>query len=464
MPARAFILVLVVSAAFVRSAEVVRYQLLYGSSISSRTGNIVTSFQASRGSFDLRTDEQTGGSSRYSVENVRINGDLQHQFAGNGTFQAAAGSSIKLSLTLINVAAPLEPALIFTNVAITPDRKWPMLALRVRQDTTNATIYTIDIRAAPFHDIWISSAVDFRASAFPDAANLIRGGDLLSIDGRVIRRNAGLLVQFGPLVVNDYGLDAVSLAAGGGLAISTHDFGTLRDGDILLPTLARRINYKEIFTNAIASSMSDPGIDGLQFTSPTSFYFSVKHNATYAPDSTTTLQLRDADIWWTDVQTHELRLVHSREELFAFAEYQPWLKDAQVGIDAFYIWPSGEVWFSLRSSWTAHTAIYSSDGYGVFTDTFVFQAFKPSIDPGLDAFLVITDLASPPATASSLSVTLSATNVVLQWPQGAGAYQVEAATELSTAFKAISPVTANATFTDVLKQSAAHRFYRIRQW
>jgi hypothetical protein len=446
-------------------AQVVHYELLYGSTISQKVGNSVTGFWAAKGGFNLRLAEQTAINLQYTIEDLQITGGLQVQLAGVGALQFPAGGPQQISLTLTNLTGGAVVPIQFTNVIITPDRKWPMLALRARQASDGDAVYTIDIRAAPFHDIWISPALDFRANALSSPTNVIHSGDLISIDGRVIKRNADLLAPFGPTIASDYGLDAISFSPHSGLSISAHDVGSIRDGDILLQNPPSRLTYTDIFTNAAATGMTDPGIDGIQFTSQSEFYFSVKRDSDYAIPSGARVRIRDSDIWWTDLQTHELRLARSREELFSFSEYRPWLTDEQVGIDAFYIWPSGEVWFSLRSSWTAHTAIYSSDGYGVFTDTFAFQAFKPAMDPGLDAFLVITDLKQFATVQSTLTTHLSPAGVAtFEWMPTAGAYQVEAADSVSAPFRAASPVIATESFTDIRPAAAPARFYRVRQW
>ena len=463
MFARAFILTLLLAVCLrTHAAQVVHYELLYGSSISQRVGNSVVGFWAARGAFDLRLTKETPDDLQYSIENLEITGGSQVQLGGVGALQIPVGLSPRISLTLTNLGAAVP--IRFTNVIITPDRTWPMLALRALQ-VTDGDAYTIEIRAAPFHDIWISPAMDFRADAFSNPTNVIHSGDLISIDGRVIKRNADILAPFGDITTTDHGLDAISFAPRGGLSISAHDVGSIRDGDILLPNPPRRLSYTDIFTNAAASGMTDPGIDGIQFTSENAFYFSVKRDSDYATTAGAGVRIRDGDIWWTDLQTHELRLARSREELFSYSEYRPWLIDEQVGIDAFYIWPSGEVWFSLRSSWTAHTAIYSSDGYGVFTDTFAFQAFKPAADPGLDAFLVITDLEEIPKVQLTLNMHLSSMGVAtLEWTPTAGAYQIETADSLFSPFRPASQVIATESFTSQRPLTAPARFYRVRHW
>lgn len=466
MLARALLFFLLLASAPVHNAETIHYQLLYGSAISYKVGGSSAGFWGAKGSLDLRFIEQNGDVARYAIENAHVNGDSAHQFTGSGTLNVTAGARLNCTLTLTNVAGPDSDVIVFTNISTTPDRKWPMLALRARQPTVNDAAYTIDIRAAPFRDIWISPAIDFRANALPAGANMIHSGDLVSLDGRIIKRNAELLAAYGSLTPADCGLDAVALAPGGGLAFSTHAFASVPDSAIFMPAFRNPISYTDIFTNAVATAMTDPGIDGLHFTSPASFYFSVKRDATYSIPNTAPITLRDGDIWWTDLQTHELRRSRSREELFAFPDYQPWLVDPSVGIDAFYIWPSGEVWFSLRSSWTAHTAIYSSDGYPVFTDTFIFESFKPATDPGLDAFLVITDLTSTESAPPFIQpANISPTgDLTLHWQGAGGAYLVERASKISGPFESLSPITANQTFVFSMPTTNAGEFFRVRQW
>jgi hypothetical protein len=435
-------------------AAAIHYQLLYGSTLSYKIAGKTVGSSLLTGSFELRSPDSTLTNLHYAIDQIQFASFVTNSISGAGSFDVTTGgiASAKLDIVISDVSTQSIP---FTNLTFTPDRKWPMIALRLQQtNSVNDRVYTINIRAAPFHDIWISSAAAFRADALPPPNNQISSGDLLSVTGRIVKRRAELSGNI------DNGLDAIAFYPAGGVAFSCDGGAGISDGNILLPD-STRIHYTDIFTNALATAMPDPGIDGLQFTSNTSFYFSIKRDATYT-GADKTISLRDADIWWTDLQTHQLVLACSREQLFAYPDYQPWLADPTVGIDAFYIWPSGEVWFSLRASWTAHTAIYSADGYGVFTDTFVFDAFKPSIDPGLDALLVMTDWVEPPPNPPTLETPASLPT--LKWSATAHAYQLEAAGNVEGPYFPASPVIIDSTWSDLSSSNSALRFYRVRQW
>lgn len=393
-----------------------RYQLLYPSAMSYAIDGVVKSFSAARGHFDLT--ERQGD---YEVHPLKITAFGGTEFNGNGSLEVSPAGVMKITLEL----AINGRALRFTNFPGTVDRKWPMVVARARSEPLDGKVYTIQLAAAPFHDVWVSPALNFRTAA----GATINEGDLLSVSGRVIRSHKG-------------GLDAVSLATGG-LAVSE----TASDGEIALPD-GSRLSYTNIFPGAA----EDPGIDGLQILSPARFYFSVKRDFVYQQ-----LPIRDGDILLYDAETRAVTRVRSREELFSYREFDPFRADPAVGVDSFYIWPWGETWFSLRSSWTAHTAIYSTEGYGVYTDTFAFEAFHPDIDPGLDAFVVITD-----ADARSGQPRLQLNGGSLLWPATGGAYQLESADSINGPFAPATAITPERAFEIPFGSPA--RFFRLRQW
>jgi hypothetical protein len=129
------------------AAQVVHYELLYGSTISQKIGSSVTGFWAAKGGFNLRLAEQTAIILQYTIEDLQITGGSQVQLAGVGALQISANGSPQISLTLTNLTGGAVVPIEFTNVIITPDRKWPMLALRAREGTVEAHLNKVaDLR------------------------------------------------------------------------------------------------------------------------------------------------------------------------------------------------------------------------------------------------------------------------------------------------------------------------------
>jgi hypothetical protein len=118
-------------------------------------------------------------------------------------------------------------------------------------------------------------------------------------------------------------------------------------------------------------------------------------------------------------------IVKSNAELLArFAPTDP---GRDYGLDAFYIWPSGEVWFSVRSPFVSADGIsygagdlLSDRGYLVYGNRDLVGAFQPSEDLGdfgLAALWVVTDQGwetAPPRFESIHSASVSGP-IDLQW-------------------------------------------------
>ena len=129
----------------------------------------------------------------------------------------------------------------FTNSTSGLDRRLPMLDITVGQ--TNGTfgqVYSLRLAAAPVREIWFSTASSFKAAAGPEASNMVQGGDLISTSGRIIKRNADLFTSVGTFPpVPDLGLDAMDILPGGEIAfslesdITSNTLGLLQHGDLL---------------------------------------------------------------------------------------------------------------------------------------------------------------------------------------------------------------------------------------
>src|SRR4030095_14406029 len=100
-------------------------------------------------------------------------------------------------------------------------------------------------------------------------------------------------------------------------------------------------------------------------------------------------------------------IVKSNYELLA--KFHPANTNIDYGLDAVYVWPSGEIWFSTEDGFSgADLELYrpcdllSDHGYVVFRNLELVGAFAPMedlADFGLDGLFIVTDVtpsASPP--------------------------------------------------------------------
>jgi len=251
-------------------------------------------------------------------------------------------------------------------------------------------------------------------SGFPSQTlGPLQHGDLLSTRGRIIRRNQDLLAPFGiQPPAPDLGLDAVHI---------------LDTGDILF----------SIETDAFSERL------GLTI-----------HRGDVLSSNGTVLR------------THQQML----------AQFHPSNGAKDYGLDALYVWPSGEIWFSTEMAFDDSALgpilpgdLLSDQGYVVFRNADLVGAFAPAqnqSDYGLDAIYVITD-ATPPAPAPVMAIQprTSTRSAGLTWQSQGRVFQLERAGVVSGPFQVLSPLIPDLFFDDLgALTNRAQSYYRLRQW
>jgi hypothetical protein len=350
-----------------------------------------------------------------------------------------------------------------------------MMDITVAQTNgTFAQVYSLRFAAAPVREIWFSTANSFKAAAGPEASNIVQGGDFMSTSGRIIKRNADLFTSVGAFPpVPDLGLDAVDILPGGEVAFSlesdtpSNTLGLLQHGD-LLSTQGRilRRNQDLLAQFGLQPPAPDVGLDAVHLGDGGDILFSISTNIFSERLSVT---LHRGDLLSTNgpvVRTHEQLL----------ARFHAAKATNDYGLDALYVWPSGEIWFSTEAAFddTVLGSISSGDllsdqGYIVFRNLELLNAFAPTNAPsdiGLDALYVVTD-ATPPAQPPRLALQVNTAmgSAGLAWQSQGRVFQVERASNVTGPFQPLSPMLPDLSFDDPgALTNRVQSYYRLRQW
>lgn len=271
-------------------------------------------------------------------------------------------------------------------------------------------VFSLHLVAVPWPDVWFSTEVGF--TSFDKARGSISEGDLLCTDGRVIRRNADLTGRLGiQPIVPDVGLDAVlrpteGADSGSGPCqvwfsierdIFSETLGLLRAGDLLSDAGWVVLPYGDLIGPfepmppvpdfGLDAVSHDAGADGAGAAGR--FWFSVEEDFFSERLGKT--------IGHGDLLCSDGTIYRTNADLMAgFEPIDPMPKD--FGLDAVFVWPHGEVWFSVEESFTdaqlGHVGegdLLSDRGRIVMRNLDLVRAFGPLedlADFGLDALHV----------------------------------------------------------------------------
>jgi hypothetical protein len=431
-----------------------------------------------RGTFNLRLIDETPISTRYALEDVNFTaGDRPYLVKGGGTFEISGevAVTVRMSLELQIDDGVSNKVCYFTNSTSGLDRRLPMMDITVAQ--TNGTlgqVYSLRLAAAPVREIWFSTASSFKANAGPEASSIIEGGDLISTSGRIIKHNADLFTAVGAFPpVPDLGLDAVDILPGGEIAfslesdITSNTLGLLQHGD-LLSTQGRilRRNQDLLAQFGLQPPAPDVGLDAVHVSESADILFSIPTNVF---SERLGVMLHRGDLLSTNGS-----IVRSIEQLLA--RFHPAKPTNDYGLDALYIWPSGEVWFSTEDAFDDSVLgsissgdLLSDQGYIVFSNLELLKAFvvtNVASDVGLDALYIVTD-AAPPAQPPRLAiqVSTSAGNAGVTWQGDGRVFQLERADRVAGPFQPLSPILPDLNFDDPgALTNRTQSYYRLRQW
>jgi hypothetical protein len=187
MKAGPFILLLL--AGFeVRPAEPAHYQLIEGSTLVRDCPVCVgpALLWPLRGSFRLEVTNENPLFTTYAVRDISFSAGFApvYEIKGQGWFRFGGEVALQQWMEL-QLEINGEPVTL-TNASSLVSRRWPMLAIELWDAHPTLTrAFSLSLAAAPFHEIWFSTANGFT----PGDPDRPRGspGDLLSSAGRVVR-------------------------------------------------------------------------------------------------------------------------------------------------------------------------------------------------------------------------------------------------------------------------------------
>ena len=437
-----------------------------------------------RGTFDLTLLEDAGTVARYALSNISFvvsNGtNTQDRITGEGSYTLISpGPATPFpEMTLqasINDSTNAYVFTIDTNAPVV-DRAWPVLQISLieTQQATLSQVYHMDLLAAPLREIWFSTASGLTASKWQSPTNQISSGDFLSDRGRTVRRNTELLRNLGIMPgIPEIGIDAVDIARGGEILFSLNEdvfsetLGPIHHGDLLSDRrgMVKR-NQELLAAFKPADAGFDYGLDAVQIMTNGETYFSI---------STNLVSPQIGMLFRGDILSDQGRLVKSHQQLLS--RFKPDIMDHDYGLDALFVWPSGEVWFSTEETfndaqWGPIQAgdLLSDQGFVVFRNLELTAAFAPVehlADFGLDALYIVTD-AIPPAPApriDSIRRASSSGDVSVGWNGSGRVFQVEKAGRATGPFLPSSPILPDLSWVDFgAARTDAEGFYRLRQW
>ena len=436
-----------------------------------------------RGTFQLRFIEQGPLFSTYALENISLiatgNGSLYH-LVGTGVVQIGGEvlNQQMITLQLLVDDGVSNSWCYFTNSDTIVQRRWPMLQMAM--DQTNGTVlrqFQLALNTAPFREIWFSTSQPFMAGLWNAPTNSIGAGDLVCGLGRVVKRNADFLAALGvPFDGTDLGLKDLDVLPGGEIAFSLQQtalsstLGILHPGDVLSSRgriLRTNLSLVSSFVPA-APLPSDLGLAACKIVSGGAIWFSTQTNFF----SKTLGRLMQPG----DLLSDGGLLVRSNAQLLA--QFNPANPTNDYGLNAIYVWPSGEIWFStgkgffdVNSNYFDGGDLLSDAGYLVYSNAELLAALLPSNAPaslGLDALYVVTDVL-PAAPAPQLAMPQWTNNpplsLVLAVQASGRVFQLEHALNVDGPFLPLTPISTETQWIDPgVLSDQVRSFYRVRQW
>jgi hypothetical protein len=458
------------------------YQLLHDSGLTDDCPicGRPTILAPTSGSFSLRLIEGNLLFTRYALENISFTagaGSHTYVIRGNGTFQIGGEVALLQTMSLqVQIDDGISNKLCyFTSASPLVSRSWPMIDITL--DQTNGTFtqtYSLRLTAAPLREIWFSTERFFMASNGVEGITFIEGGDLISNSGRIVKRNGELFSSVGIHVpAPDLGLDAVDVLPGGEIAFSlgsgapSDTLGPIHHGDLLSTRrgILRR-NQDLLGPFVVQPPAPDVGLDAIHLLDSGEILFSIQSNI-FSEGLGITLHRGD-------LLSSTGAVVRSYQQMLG--RFHPSKPADDHGLDALYVWPSGEIWFSTEDDFQDQQLgdvsagdLLSDQGYVVLRQPELLNAFAPTQNPpafGLDALYVVTD-ATPAASPARLRIQAQpATHSAgLTWEGQGRVFQVERAGLVTGPFQPLSPLLPDLSYDDLgVLTNHAQSYYGLRQW
>jgi hypothetical protein len=434
-----------------------------------------------RGEFDLVPVSSNSFSTRYHLFDVKLtatdgNG-LVYLAEGEGDYTVGGEVAISQELmlnVLVKGGGHDSKSTTFTNSVGPPGRLWPMLGVDLAETKgAPAQTYSLQLRAAPVRELWFTTSRSLNPAINSGLPLEIVAGDVLSDQGRIVKSNADLLVALGaPAGTGPIAIDALDVVPGGTLLFSlgkdlaTTSLGAVSEGDLVSDAgkIVKR-NHDLTARLGIMPIVSDEGLDAVQAMEDGEIYFSTRRD-----DFSETL----GPLSRGDLLSDQGKVVKTNQEMLK--QFHPAGPAPGYGLDAFHVWPSGEVWFSTEEGFNdsvlgpiADGDLLSDQGYIVARNAEMvakFQPFGAITNYGLASLFIVTDLL-PAATGAPMMLhgTFDESgNPLLRWDAPGRCCQVESANTPLGPFLPASPILTSRSWSGTRTNVEESVFYRVRQW
>lgn len=397
------------------------------------------------------------------------------RITGGGTYQVFAEFAVLQDMQLTTKIEDdfTNQLAYFTNNTRTVQRPFPLIQIGLTQ--TNGRLiqtFSLQINAAPLRELWFSIRKPLTGTNALGQTNRIGAGDLVSSRGRVVKSNAELVGLLGVMpVVSDLGLDAVEVSRRGEILFSipgdvfSETLGMIHHGDLLSNQgrIVKR-NQELIAAFGVPAASADAGLDGVQYLRDGEILFSIRSNVVL--NSGTTLH-------HGDILSDTGKVFRAQAQLLA--NFRPAVTNQDFGLGSFRVLPGGEIWFSLEQGFADSRLgqinpgdVLSDQGYRVFSNQQLVAAFGPldtTLDYGVDALYAITDFSPPMPPAVFSGIHPESGQVRLDWQGDSAVFEVQRATNALGPWESCSPIVPDLSFEDPYTGTAgAQYFYRLQQW
>jgi hypothetical protein len=308
-------------------------------------------------------------------------------------------------------------------------------------------VLSLHLSSLPIRDLWFSTIHGFTAG-LPGPVPVRRGAvEVLAQSGSVVLSGDRITESLGLSAVEGLDLDVLEVGPGGEPMISfatdvkSVPLGRIAPGDLVgIP--ARRVRDYTGFSGVLGAQppVADLGLDAVHRRPDGTWWFSIRQ-----PVFSETLGelLGRGDV----LSTTGKRIRSNTDLLRAFGP-----KDAgkDHGLDALFVWPSGEIWFSTEDSFVLKDGsiigngdLLSDRGEVAWRNLELLRRFSPLedlADFGLDALVVVTDAVVSAGEPPWLATRGTASGLRLDWSGGGRFFQVEVTSGLPGAFVPCGPI------------------------
>lgn len=285
---------------------------------------------------------------------------------------------------------------------------WIEIELNQCKPTDPLHVFRLHLIAVPWPQVGFSTAAGFHPAARTVYDNAyISEGDLLSVHGWILRTNYQLTRRLGIMpLVPDVGLDAVIGARWPQLTsrdckcrtfwfsmeqdIFSETLGPLHQGDLLSEAGVIVRRYTDFIRPFCPQPpVPDYGLDAVAFSPSGKMLFSIEKG--FFSESLG-LMINPGDLLFEDGRIYRTNAELMKQFEMAessIGEYN------DVGLDAVYVWPHGEIWFSTERNFVdrrfgliGHGDLLSDAGRIIARNRELTAPFKPIedlADFGLDA-------------------------------------------------------------------------------